>query len=64
MRKFLEEIRGARFREDLFYRLNVLRIHIPPLRERRKDIEPLLCFFLKELEQGWTKGELPKVLTD
>ncbi len=36
------------FREDLFYRLNVVSISIPPLRERREDIEPLLDFFLRK----------------
>lgn len=37
------------FREDLFYRLNVVRLHIPPLRQRREDIRPLADFFLKRI---------------
>lgn len=39
------------FREDLFYRLNVVRIHLPPLRERAADIRPLASFFLSRLSR-------------
>lgn len=42
-----EEIREGNFREDLFYRLNMFHINIPPLRERKKDILPLACHFVK-----------------
>lgn len=43
----LKEVREGRFREDLFYRLNVINIKIPPLRERKRDIEPLVKEFIK-----------------
>jgi nitrogen regulation protein NR(I) len=47
--KPLEQSVAARqFREDLFYRLNVVRIHIPPLRDRREDIPLLVNYFLKK----------------
>jgi two-component system, NtrC family, response regulator HydG len=42
----LEEIERGRFREDLFYRLNVVRIDLPPLSERPEDIEPLIDHFV------------------
>ena len=50
-KNLLKEIDEGRFREDLFYRLNVVPIHIPPLRERRQDISVLAKFFLKKFDQ-------------
>lgn len=47
-----QEIQEGRFREDLFYRLNVLELNIPPLRERPEDILPLATYFLAEFAQG------------
>ncbi|MEO6811899.1 MAG: sigma-54 dependent transcriptional regulator [Isosphaeraceae bacterium] len=54
-RDLLKEVTAGRFREDLYYRLNVVRISIPPLRERPEDILPLTEFILRRLEQryGW-----------
>ncbi|MBC2398262.1 sigma-54-dependent Fis family transcriptional regulator [Clostridium tetanomorphum] len=43
-----EEIKNNRFRQDLFYRLNVININIPPLRERKEDISKLVEYFIKK----------------
>lgn len=46
------EIKEGRFREDLYHRLNVIPIHIPPLRERKEDIPILATWFLKRLAEN------------
>jgi two-component system NtrC family response regulator len=50
-----EEVKLGRFREDLFYRLNIVQIEIPPLRERKDDIPILLDFFLKRFNERHRK---------
>lgn len=47
-----DEVKNGRFREDLFYRLNVVELNIPPLRERREDILPLAGRFIEEFAKG------------
>ena len=50
-----EEVAAGRFRQDLFFRLNTVEIHLPPLRERPEDIEPLAEHFLRLYAQRYRK---------
>jgi two-component system nitrogen regulation response regulator NtrX len=56
-----EEIERGNFREDLFYRLNVIPFYVPPLRERREDIPLLADYFLREFTSAY--GRKPKELS-
>jgi two-component system nitrogen regulation response regulator NtrX len=55
------EIDAGNFREALFYRLNVIPFHVPPLRERKEDIPVLAAYFLGEFTRAY--GRKPKELT-
>lgn len=69
-RNLEEMVAQGTFREDLYHRLRVTTIHIPPLRERRKDIPPLIQFFINRYKQtarlqlrGFTKQFLKKLVS-
>ena len=64
------DVAEKRFRDDLFYRLSVITVHIPPLRERKEDILPLAEFYMRHYRQKFRKSingmttELQRVLTN
>lgn len=57
LKKLVEE---GKFRDDLFYRINVIPIKIPPLRERKEDLPPLIRFFLHQFAEKYQK-EIPRI---
>ena len=57
-----EEISRGNFREDLFYRLNVIPFYVPPLRERKEDIPQLARYFLKDFSAAYSRH--PKEITE
>ena len=58
-RKLEREIQQGRFRQDLFYRINVVTIHLPPLRDRREDVAPLAEYFLRQLNARFERNAKP-----
>ena len=57
-RNLTEEVERQRFRADLFYRLNVVSLHVPPLRERPEDISKLIAYFLEIYRQRFNRAGL------
>ncbi len=57
-RNLKDDIQAGRFREDLFYRLNVIQLKLPALRERREDIPVLVDFFLQQFASAYGKAGL------
>ena len=58
-RDLTELIAAGRFREDLFYRINVVSLHLPPLRERAEDIPALVEHFLRKYSERYTRERSP-----
>jgi len=61
-RNLEQEIKKKMFRADLFYRINVYSIYVPPLRERRQDIPLLINYFIKD--QAFKTGKISRLITD
>lgn len=57
-------VEAGKFRSDLFFRLNVIELPMPNLRERRDDIEQMAHRFLKEITDQWDESEVPLISTD
>ncbi len=62
-RDLAQDVQGGRFREDLYYRVNVVQLAVPPLRERREDIAPLIRHFVGAFTEGRSM-EIPQQVLD
>ncbi|MGF7005533.1 sigma-54-dependent transcriptional regulator [Aminobacter sp. BE322] len=60
-RNLLEQVKDGKFREDLFYRLNVYPIFVPPLRERREDVALLVGHFISRVAPASSHGRIPAI---
>jgi two-component system response regulator PilR (NtrC family) len=57
-----QEMEAGRFRQDLYFRINVIRLDVPPLRNRKKDLPELIQMLLVKLQERW--GSAPFFITD
>jgi PAS domain S-box-containing protein/TyrR family helix-turn-helix protein len=62
-RDLSDQVRQGKFREDLYYRLNVIPIHIPPLRERKEDLYHLINYYLSKLNKKYNTNKNFHALT-
>ncbi|MGC9042432.1 MAG: sigma-54-dependent transcriptional regulator [Myxococcota bacterium] len=62
-RNLLEDVKSGRFREDLYYRINVFTIYIPPLRDRKEDIPILIRYFIEKFARKHNK-KTPAIAED
>jgi transcriptional regulator with PAS, ATPase and Fis domain len=60
-KKLEELVQKSKFRSDLFYRINILKIVIPPLRHRRKDIPLLINYFIETMSNKINNGKIPEI---
>ncbi len=60
-RNLLDEVEEGRFQKELYYRLNVVQIEVPPLRQRPEDIPRLVEFFLKKYVSEFKKAKIPVI---